>query len=104
MNRGLQLAFYIFLLILMLVTVVWASLQQNLFTEFSWTASPMWFKTTLVDFYINQFILWIWVACIEKKNFIKIFWLFVFLTLGSIGTTSFIIYRILTKKPLLREK
>ena len=62
MSRGVQLIFFGLLFLLMLATTIWASMQQNLFTEFSLSGSPMWFTATLVDFYINQLILWLWVV------------------------------------------
>lgn len=104
MNKTVQIIFFFLLLLLMLGTTIWAGLQQNLFTEFSWTGSPMWFKATLVDFYINQFILWLWVAYLEKNNFVRALWLILFFCFGSMGTAAYIIYRLVTNRPLFKKE
>ena len=86
---------------LMLGTTIWAGQQQNLLTEFSWTGSPMWFKATLVDFYINQIILWLWVCALEKKMWIKGVWLILFVCFGSMGTCAYALMRVFLNKPLI---
>ena len=101
MNKKTALIFInVILFLLMLATTVWASLQQNLFTEFSWTGSPMWFQATLIDFYINQFILWLVVVYLEKSNSIRMLWFILFFCFGSMGTTAYIIIKILSRKEL----
>jgi Protein of unknown function (DUF1475) len=100
MSRGVKIAGFAILFLVMLATTIWAGMQQNLLTEFSWTNSPMWFQATLIDFYINQFILWLWVLYLEPKWWVRLLWLVLFMTLGSMGTSLFIIYRLITKKSL----
>ncbi|MGB0453709.1 MAG: DUF1475 family protein [Bacteriovoracaceae bacterium] len=102
-NLTKSLPFFL-LFLLMLGTTIWASSQQNLFTEFSWSGSPMWFKATIIDFYINQIILWFWVVYLEKSAISKGVWLVLFICFGSMGTTAYIIYRLLAKKPLFQKE
>ena len=83
---------------------VYASSHQNLFTEFDWSGSPQWFQATIVDFYINQLILWLWVVKIEAKNLVKFIWLLLFFCFGSMGTAGYIIIRLLQNKPLLKKE
>lgn len=99
--KSLKITFFFALFILMLITTIWAFSQQNLFTQFSWTNSPMWFQATLVDFYINQFILWLGVFYLEPKKVLSLIWLIVFICFGSMGTTSYIIFRLFSNKPIL---
>ena len=104
MNKNFKIAFFSVLFFIMLATTIWAGSQQNLLTDFGWTTSPMWFKATLVDFYINQFILWLWVVYLEPKWLIRSLWLVIFITMGSMGTSLFILYRLLTHKTLFYKE
>ncbi len=104
MNKSMKIIFFGLLFLLMLGTTIWASLQQNLFTEFSLSGSPMWFTATLVDFYINQFILWLWVVWVEKSNLLKAIWLVVFVCLGSMGTCAYIMIKIYQNKNLFQKE
>lgn len=103
MNNKNMLIISVILFFLMLGTTIWASLQQNLFTEFSWTGSEVWFKATLIDFYINQFFIWLWVCYRERNFFHFIFWFILFFCFGSMGTAIYIMYSIYNNK-LLGEK
>ena len=104
MRKNIQILGSALLFCLMLGMTIYASSYQNLFTEFDFSGSPQWFHATLVDFYINQLILWFWVAAIETKNMAKAFWLILFICFGSMGTTLYIILRLLQKKSLLRKE
>lgn len=104
MNKTTQIIGSAILFFLMLATTIYASSHQNLFTEFSFNGSPEWFKATLIDFYINQIILWFWVVTIEKKVIAKVFWLIFFICFGSMGTTLYIILRLIQNKPLLSKE
>jgi hypothetical protein len=84
----------------MLGTTIWAGQQQNLLTDFDWSGSLMWFKATIVDFYINQLILWFWVVYLGPKSIIRFVWPILFVCFGSMGTTFYIILRLLRNKPL----
>lgn len=104
MTKNTKIIIFSFLFLVMLAMTIYASLHQNLFTEFSFKGSPEWFKATLVDFYINQFILWFWVFSIEKNTFTKILWLILFIGFGSMGTTSYIIIRLIRNKSLFKKE
>lgn len=104
MNKTVKIIFFAVLFSIMLATTFWAGFQQNLLTDFGWTTSPMWFKATLVDFYINQLILWLWVWAIEDSLIIKLVWLVLFICFGSMGTALYIIIRLMQNKPLLKKE
>ena len=104
MSKISKIVLFGLLFLLMLGTTIWASLQQNLFTEFSLSGSPMWFTATLVDFYINQFILWLWVAWVEKSIIVKAVWLLVFVCFGSMGTCAYIMIKVLQNKNLFQKE
>ena len=104
MSKSLKIILFSALFLLMLGTTIWASLQQNLFTEFSLSGSPMWFTATLVDFYINQIILWFWVVWLEKNHLIKLIWLILFVCFGSMGTCGYIIMKLIQNKNLFKRE
>ena len=103
MNRTAIGGWAVVTFVLMLATTLWASFQQNLFTEFNWSGSPMWFQATIVDFYLNQIILWIWVVALEPKHWVKFVWLIIFVCFGSMGTALYILKRLFFKQSLLKE-
>lgn len=104
MNKLVSITFYLALFFLMLGTTIWAGLQQNLFTEFSWSTGHMWFKATLVDFYINQLIIAIWAIKLEKSLIAKIVWPILFACFGSMGTAIYIVLKLVANKPLFPRK
>jgi Na+/H+ antiporter NhaB len=87
----------------MLGSTFYASSHQNLFTEFSFSGSPEWFKATLIDFYINQFIIWLASCYFVRGNFKRFIWLIVFTTLGSMGTCAFLLIRLFQNKSLVKR-
>jgi len=104
MTKPVKIIFFALLFILMLSMTIYASNHQNLFTEFDWSGSPEWFQATIVDFYINQLILWLWVVKIENKLITKFLWLVLFVCFGGMGTAGYIIIRLIQNKPLLRKE
>ncbi len=91
----LHLIIFIILFLFMLSITIWASLNQNLLTEFTWTTGKVWFQATLIDFYINQFIIWTIVVYLEADKKTKLVWLIIMFLFGSMGTTLYLIRRIL---------
>ncbi|MDA8791833.1 DUF1475 domain-containing protein [Bacteriovoracaceae bacterium] len=104
MNKTIKIIFFTILFFIMLATTFWAGFQQNLLTDFGWTTSPMWFKATLVDFYLNQLILFLWVWVLEDNFLIKLIWFVLFICFGSMGTALYIIIRLVQNKPLLKKE
>jgi hypothetical protein len=103
MNKSTKISLFTLLFLLMLGSTIWASMHQNLFTEFSFSGSPEWFKATLIDFYINQFIIWIASCYFVRSGFKRFVWLLVFITLGSMGTCIFLLIRVFQNKSLIRR-
>lgn len=96
---GLGILFF-----LMLAMTLYASSHQNLFTQFDFSSSPEWFQATLVDFYINQIIIWFWAQSLEKKIALKALWFIVFMCFGSMGTTLYLILRLIQNKSLFKQE
>lgn len=93
--KNLFLALFTLLFIYIVYTVIDTSLQSNLFKEWDFLASIPWMKATLVDFYINTVIIFVWMAFREKLWSVRIAWLIPFVLLGSIATTLYVIIQLI---------
>lgn len=103
MTKLTKLILFSFLFLLMLGATIWASSHQNLFTEFDFSGSPEWFKATLIDFYINQFVIWLASCYFVRGGLARLAWLVIFITLGSMGTCAFLIIRTLQNRSLVKR-
>lgn len=91
--------------------VIDTSFQSNLFTEWNYLKSIPWMKATLWDFYANILVLLVWVYYKESNIALKAVWTVLFITLGSIAVTGYVLIQLFQLKPgdglekvLLRSK
>lgn len=94
----LKLTFSV-LLIWIIYIVVQTSLESSLFEQWDFLGSIPWMRATLWDFYINIFIITLWMCYKEKSILAKILWIILFVCLGSIATCSYILLRLFRLKP-----
>lgn len=94
MNNVIKSTILTVFLLTMIVTTVVVSLQSNLFVVFPDLIKIPWFNATLIDFYLNQFMIWGIVLHLEKYKFIKTLpWLVFMICFGSMATAIyFLIY------------
>jgi hypothetical protein len=78
----------------MVYTVISTSIESNLFKEWDFLASIPWLKATLIDFYINTVVIFVWMAFREKSWLARILWLLGFVLLGSIVTTAYVLVQL----------
>ena len=78
--------------------VVETSLQSNLFEEWGYLMSIPWMKATLWDFYANIFVLLLWVYYKESHIATKVLWTVLFITLGSIAVTGYVLLQLMKLK------
>lgn len=78
--------------------VVDTSLQSNLFKEWDYLMGIPWMQATLWDFYANIFVLLLWVYYKESNIVLKALWTVLFITLGSIAVTGYVLIQLLTLK------
>ena len=83
----------------MIYTVVRTSFESNLFTEWNYLGSIPWMQATLWDFYANIFVLLVWVYYKESNVGIKGLWTVLFICLGSIAVTGYVLLQLLKLKP-----
>ena len=82
----------------MIYIVVDTSIQSNLFKEWNYLSSIPWMRATLWDFYANIFVLLIWVYYRETNIAVKGLWTVLFITLGSIAVTGYVLIQIFSLK------
>lgn len=78
--------------------VVDTSLQSNLFKEWDYLMGIPWMQATLWDFYANIFVLLLWVYYKESNIALKALWTVLFITLGSIAVTGYVLIQLLKLK------
>jgi hypothetical protein len=87
------------LFIWMCYTVISTSLQSNLFSQWNFLGSIPWMRATLWDFYANVAVIFIWVAYKENSTLIRVLWLILLLTLGSIASCAYVLIQLFRLKP-----
>ena len=87
------------LFVWMCYTVISTCLQSNLFEQWDFLGSIPWMRATLWDFYANVFVIFIWVCYKEKTIALKIVWLVLLVTLGSIASCAFVLIQLFKLKP-----
>ena len=83
----------------MIYVVVSTSLESNLFKEWPYLAAIPWMRATLKDFYANTVILFAWVAYKEQRSWVRALWLVLFVCLGSIAVTLYVLLQLFKLKP-----
>ncbi len=99
MNRSLLILLFSILCLFMVYTVVSTSLESNLFAEWSFLGSIPWMRATLIDVYTNIAVLFAWVVYKEKSWIVRTVWLVLFICLGSIAVTAYVLIQLLRLKP-----
>lgn len=87
------------LCVYMIYVVVSTSIESNLFNEWSYLGSIPWMTATLKDFYVNIIVLFAWVAYKERSHALKAVWLVLFVCLGSIAVTFYVLLQLFKLKP-----
>lgn len=90
MNKTVQNSILIVFLLSMIVTTVYVSLQSNLFVVFPDLIKIPWFNATLIDFYLNQLIIYGILLHLEKYKFLKTLpWLVFMICFGSMASAIY---------------
>ena len=83
----------------MTFTVVDTSFRSNLFQEWDYLAGIPWMSAALWDFYANILVLLLWVYYKESSIAVKVCWTILFVLLGSIAVTSYVLFQLFKLKP-----
>jgi hypothetical protein len=76
----------------MLVCVVWASMDSSVLNQGALLEKP-WFLTTLLDLYLTLAVVYIWIHATTKGVVIRLIAFLSFILLGNIGVGLAIAYR-----------
>lgn len=97
--KNLLIVLFSALFIWVTYTVVETSYESNLFKEWDYLMSIPWMQATLWDFYANVFVLLVWVYYKESNIALKGLWTVLFITLGSIAVTGYVLLQLFQLKP-----
>ena len=98
------------ILVFMLVTTTWASLQQNLFEGGAQMLASPWGWMTLFDAYLGFITFYVWVAYKERSIAARAFWFVAIMLLGNIAMSAYILLKLAalpangTMRDLLAER
>ena len=74
-------------------TIVWASLEKDVFEGFSIVMAERWGVVTMVDLYSGFFILAGWIAVREKFRMIAVPWIISLFVLGNLVGLLYVAWR-----------
>jgi hypothetical protein len=87
------------LFVWMCYTVISTSMESNIFKQWDFLGSIPWMRATLWDFYANVTVIFLWVAYKESSLVLRIIWLILLVTLGSIASCVFVLIQLFRLKP-----
>lgn len=87
------------LLVWMCYTVISTSINSNLFSQWDFLGSIPWMRATLWDFYTNVTVIFVWLCYKENQLYLKLIWLVLLATLGSIASCAYILIQLFKLKP-----
>lgn len=97
--KNLLIAIFTTIFLWVTYTVIDTSFRSNLFTEWDYLMSIPWMQATLWDFYANIAVLLIWVYYKEASVVQKGLWTVLFITLGSIAVSGYVLLQVIKLKP-----
>jgi len=87
------------LFVWMCYVVITTSLNSNLFSNWDYLGGIPWMRATLWDFYTNVTVIFVWICYKENKLYLKIIWLILLVTLGSIASCAYVLMQLFKLKP-----
>jgi len=86
------------LFVWMCYTVISTSIESNLFKQWGFLGSIPWMRATLWDFYANVTVIFLWVCYKENSIALRIIWLILLVTLGSIASCAYVLIQLFRLK------
>ena len=90
-STGILKAFLFTVWLWMVYIVISTSLESSLFEQWDFLGGIPWMRATLWDFYANILVIYLLVLYRERSWAIKILWLILFFSLGSIGSIGYVL-------------
>merc|ERR1712193_355496 len=88
--RTLMLSLCLFMLVVIVYTC------ETVGSPFQLKFLDGWMPATLIDFYVNVFVLLCWIFYRENLWVIRLFWTFMLIGLGSLGTTLYVFVQLVS--------
>ena len=83
----------VFLLIVLVGAIVWASIESHVFVGVEELISFRWGVATLVDIYIGLTFIGAWIGVMENSWIKGIVWTIILYILGNVATLAYFLYR-----------
>jgi hypothetical protein len=83
----------IFLLIILVGAIIWASIESHVFIGVEQLISFRWGLATLVDIYIALTFIGVWIGVMENSWMKGIMWTISLYILGNVATLAYFLYR-----------
>jgi di/tricarboxylate transporter len=96
--KNTLIALFTILFLWVTYVVIDTSYQSNLFKEWDFLMSIPWMQATLWDFYANILVLLLWVYYKESNIAVKGLWTVLFILLGSIAVTGYVLLQLFKLK------
>ena len=93
--KNIIIALLLASLISMIVITTMASVEEGVFEALIRLWDEIWFKATILDFYINQLIIWGFICWYEKNLVKSLLWLILCLCFGSMASAFYLIIKFL---------
>lgn len=87
------------LFVWMCYTMIRTGIESNLFKQWDFLASIPWMRATIWNFYANITIIFLWVCYKENSLAIRLLWLILLVTLGSIASCAYVLIQLFRLKP-----
>ena len=90
--------FFSILFVWMCYQVINTSIHSNLFEQWNFLGGIPWMRATLWDFYANVTVIFLWVCYKENSIALRILWLILLVTLGSIASCAYVLIQLFRLK------
>ncbi|MBM4069708.1 MAG: DUF1475 domain-containing protein [Planctomycetes bacterium] len=94
MMRSMLLSLFALILLVMIVTTGWASLDRSVLQAGYLFAEP-WFVATFMDAYCGFLTFYVWVAYKEPGNLARVAWFAAIMLFGNIAMAVYMIVQLL---------
>ena len=93
MEKNIKNVLAVLVLLTMFSYTVYVSLHVHIMDALPVLWKDLWFRATILDFYLNQSVIWFITLHLEDYNWKKsIIWIPIYFFLGSMGSAIYFLY------------
>ncbi|GMV26517.1 MAG: hypothetical protein AMXMBFR58_25480 [Phycisphaerae bacterium] len=86
-------AFFAVLAIVLIILIVWASLEKHVLEIFKVMLAERWGIVTLIDLYGGFVVTATWICVLERRAWRAVPWLVAMFFLGNLATAIYVVFR-----------